>query len=80
MLRFHGDNTGSNPVGDANIRVARHPPPHHLCYHGESGTSEGQRGALRLNTEAFSNLVYSHALRPHSLIRSILDDLPILLP
>jgi hypothetical protein len=44
MLRFdavfHGDNTGSNPVGDAIISIFTHPPIHHLYYQRVSGFKE----------------------------------------
>jgi hypothetical protein len=31
---FHGGNTGSNPVGDANVIDVVEEAPNHLSYHG----------------------------------------------
>jgi hypothetical protein len=48
MVRFHGDNTGSNPVGDANqINILRFTRSHHNPVGAVSGPIEsGQKGAI----------------------------------
>jgi len=37
---FHGDNTGSNPVGDANVIGVIQTPPNHLPNHSVSRFKE----------------------------------------